>query len=441
MEDENDIVQRFISRMEQLKQEAHSNYDIYTIVSDLGYTDKDLEIVKQYAQKSIIRSKEYLKQGMLKDAEAEALIALDMFPNDAEVYVLLGSVYKAFSRKKLFPFGYYSKALSMYKKALTCDVSQKAAFDGIKEVQGIKRLYVVKVISFLCLCGAFFFFVLRGRYSGQIGDKELPVLRTQTNESKPKSIAENSNDSFVAKKEIPITVIFPEKLKGLQFITQSSVLLIYQLAEPSFSVIVKGLIASENIEVFNLEFEIAWYGSDGNVLKTKSVSVIDTYHASLKPHEVYPVNIFEYSKGAAPDIKKIVITPTLYDAEPAQEANLNTKLSVIWAQKPEADKALDVYLRNSTVVSGVKDYIGKTVLVFYNSGSSRINLLKVRILYKKDNEIIVRGKEIFVLTNDRGYIPSQAKFSYQILDQFPKDKFQDQYAIYDTIEVEVLQIE
>ncbi|HOT60663.1 MAG TPA: hypothetical protein PLJ83_13465, partial [Spirochaetales bacterium] len=73
MEDENDIVQRFISRMEQLKQEAHSNYDIYTIVSDLGYTDKDLEIVKQYAQKSIIRSKEYLKQGMLKDAEAEAL--------------------------------------------------------------------------------------------------------------------------------------------------------------------------------------------------------------------------------------------------------------------------------------------------------------------------------------------------------------------------------
>ncbi len=450
MDYDNDVVKRFVDKIEQLKHETAANYDFYAIASELGYTEKDLEIIEQHAQNSILRSKEYLKKGMLKDAETEALTALDISPNNAEIYVLLGSIYKAYYKEKLFPFGYYTKALSMYKKALEINVSLKSAYNGIKEVKNIQRIYVFKTVIFVGICVAVLFFIFQDRYFAKINEKRPQVEITQTKESEPGNISRNTTNnsiinsatnSYTTNKEIPVIVNFQNKIAGLQLITQSSLLSIYTVNEPSFSVAIKGLLVSETIEVFKLELEIAWYGSDNTIIKTKRVSVIDTYHASLKPQEVYPIKILEYSKGIAPDIQKIVITPTVFDIEPATVSNYNDKLPVIWVQKPAHGFALDVYLRNTTVVAGTNDYIGKTVLSFHNSGNSRINTLKIRLVYKKDNEIVLRGKELFILTGDQGYIPPQVKFSYQILDLFSKEKFKDQYSIYTNIEVEILQIE
>ncbi|MEM9246305.1 MAG: bacterial transcriptional activator domain-containing protein [Cyanobacteria bacterium P01_F01_bin.153] len=402
-----DIVTRYIQRISELnhfKKKLPNQKELEAIALEMGMDEADIKLAKAEARACLQRARTYSRAGRWEDAIAEFERASLVPITDADTLLEWAQAHQGRyqeTRESL----HREKGQRLARQCLgIAPDSQKAAqllnqLDEIarssprnsprsapppvrRKTSGVLANTGRAVAVVLILAGVGAFGYLRAARVSQRSGAPVPVdapvnaPNTQSKGVTSKSVSGTGTDT------IPAELIVGENGAGLELETRNSGLTRY--SNSTFYKAAFSLVNNTQQEISEADAQLEYLDSSGNVIHTKSIKIVSSLNATLRPGDRQPVTVISSNQQVSNLDKlsnvrlkttylKTAPAPASYPASPAGNFG--------WAavQPPGAD--LKIGIRTEAVSSyqnGASNYLN-LVLEVTNTGSVNLSKLKLEV--------------------------------------------------------------
>ncbi|MGD1939514.1 MAG: hypothetical protein ACFCA4_18470 [Cyanophyceae cyanobacterium] len=424
-----DIVTRYIQRISELshhKKKLPDQGELEAIALEMGMDEADIKLAKAEARACLQRARTYSRAGRWEDAIAEFERASLVPITDADTLLEWAQAHQGRYQETRDSL-HRDKAQRLARQCLgIAPDSQKAAqllnqLDAIasssprstphgappparRKTSGVLANTGRAVAVVLILAGVGAFGYLRAaRVSSRSGSPvpvDAPVNAPNT---QPKGVTSkgvtSKSVSGTGTETIPAELVVGENGAGLELETRNSGLTRY--SNSTFYKAAFSLINNTQQEISEAEAQLEYLDSSGNVLHTKSVKIIGSLNATLRPGDRQPVTVIS-SDQQVPNLDKLsnVRLKTTYlktaPAPASYPASPTGNFGWAAAQPPGAD--LKIGIRTEAVSSfqnGASNYLN-LVLEVTNAGSVNLSKLKLEVEVFDDQDQSLETRSVSV---------------------------------------------
>ncbi len=424
-----DIVTRYIQRISELshhKKKLPDQTELEAIALEMGMDEADIKLAQAEARTCLQRARTYSRAGRWEDAIAEFERASLVPVTDADTLLEWAQAHQGRYQETRDRI-HQEKAQRLARQCLSiAPDSQKAAqllnqLDAIARssprsappplrrkpggfLANAGRAVAVGVI----LAGVGVFGYLRAaRVSERSGDPvpvpapvEAPNAPVNAPNTQSKSVTSKGVSSAeTGTNSIPAELIVGENGDGLVLETSNSSLTRY--SNSTFYKAAFSLVNNTQQEISEAEAQLEYLDDSGNVIHTKSVKIIGSLNATLRPGDRQPISIIS-SNTQAPNLDKLSnvrLKTTFLKTAPAPAsypASPVGKFGWAAAQPPGADIKIGVRTESvSSYQDGASNYL-KLVLEVTNTGSVNLNKLKLQVEIFDDQDQSLETRPLFV---------------------------------------------
>ena len=426
-----DIVSRYIRRVSELsqrQQQLPNPTELEALALELGLSEADLKLAQAEARACLQRARTYKRVGRWGDAIAEFEAASLVPITDPEILLDWAHAHRG-QYIETRTQEHWTKAQQLARQCLTLKPDCNTAAHFLNELDAIanpnppntlatpepplpqispkkheltlqarwRRAQVTIVAS--AAIGSAAMGYLRATNQLPTPPRPVPSITTELSSppaASPPSTTHNGQQGTIT---IPAQLTPGEGGPGIELETRTSGLNRY-----NNSTYYKGqfmVVNNTQREISKGSAQLEYLDTNGTVIHSKSVKLLDTFQPTLRPGDRHPLAIYD-SNTRVPKLDQLAqirLTPTYLESTPAAQSYPDTPTGkFVWGAPQPPGAAIQVGIRNQSTDSygSSSSYYFKLTLEVTNTGSVNLNKLKFKVDILDSNNQSLETRPILV---------------------------------------------